>query len=257
MFWPYSNARIALPLDEDAGEYLLFPGKTHHSWIELALYLGPAFERDWMHGKDAAIAEEFQACGNPAVFYEQSQRYLYHLTAYFLEGWKQIGYSFLFQAMAYLGRRPSILDYGCGIGSDGLWLLDAGATVNFADFDNPCRAYLAWRLAQRQTPIVSQIYDVTDDIPRHDIVWCMDVLEHLPPMEQAQLLGRLGRLGRFVVMNLVDDKTADGQVHHPVAVEALTEALDATAKSVTFMDMHKKRDGSRVRFLTWEVGDPA
>ena len=42
-----------------------------------------------------------------------------------------------------------VLDYGCGIGSDGLMLLEAGYRVEFADFDNPSTAYLRWRLEQR------------------------------------------------------------------------------------------------------------
>ena len=42
-----------------------------------------------------------------------------------------------------------MLDYGCGIGSDGLALIEAGYEVTFADFDNPSTRYLRWRLEQR------------------------------------------------------------------------------------------------------------
>src|SRR4051794_41957747 len=42
-----------------------------------------------------------------------------------------------------------VLDYGCGTGSDGLLLLEAGYRVEFADFDNPSTAFLRWRLERR------------------------------------------------------------------------------------------------------------
>ena len=42
--------------------------------------------------------------------------------------------------------RRAVLDYGCGIGADGLLLLEAGYRVEFADFDNPSIEYLRWRL---------------------------------------------------------------------------------------------------------------
>lgn len=206
-----------------------------------------------MDADDAAIAEEFQACGSAEAFYHGSQRYLYHLTRYFLEGWKRLGYGLLFQILAGRPGHPSILDYGCGIGADGLWFLEGGLPVSFADFDSPARRYLAWRLARRGPLGDAPIYDLTEAIPRHDVVWCVDVLEHLPPCDHLSLVRRLCSLGRFVVMNLVDDRQADGQVHFPVDVETVTTALQQASAQLIHVDLHQKPDGSKVRFLALEV----
>src|SRR5207248_483828 len=56
-----------------------------------------------------------------------------------------------------------LLDYGCGIGSDGLRLLDRGYRVEFADFDNPSARYLRWRLDRRE--IAAAVHDVERDVP--------------------------------------------------------------------------------------------
>src|SRR4051794_31555953 len=43
-----------------------------------------------------------------------------------------------------------VLDYGCGIGSDGLALIEPGYRVEFADFANPSTEYLRCRLKRRR-----------------------------------------------------------------------------------------------------------
>ena len=71
-----------------------------------------------------------------------------------------------------------VLDYGCGIGSDGLALLEAGYEVEFADFDNPSTAYLRWRLARRE--LSAPIYDLDVEVPGgFDAAYAFDVIEHV------------------------------------------------------------------------------
>src|SRR3954471_22150599 len=94
-----------------------------------------------------------------------------------------------------------LLDYGCGIGSDGLRLIDAGYRVSFADFDNPSTRYLRWRLDQRG--IEAEIHDVAaGPAPAgHDAVLCFDVIEHVP--DPVGLLGRLEASAAVVCVNFL------------------------------------------------------
>jgi hypothetical protein len=233
---------------QEPGMVRLLPETLPTAWLELALYLGKDFDWTELHGQDAFVQAERAQCATDQAFYETSQRYLYHLTQYFLEGWKRPGYAWLMQI---LSQHPAatVLDYGCGIGSDGLWFMENNIAVDFADYDNPSRQYPAWRLAHR-VGHRAQIYDLDADIPRHGIVWCMDVLEHLPPAQHWPFLQNLATLGEIVVMNLVDDRTADGLVHYPVDVEGLTTALRATWP-VTAQDWWQQANGSKVRFLVY------
>ena len=259
MLWPFPGFLFTLRTQQpgEAPRYTIFPSETaHSSWIELAMYLGKDFRPDWLISDDRVIHAEFHACGNADAFYHTSQRYLYHLVAYYLEGWKRAGMAFLFDILAH-DPTQTVLDYGCGVGEDGLWLLENNIKVHFADFDNPCSRYLAWRLAHRLNATGVRLYDLdTDTIPHHDIVWCMDVLEHLPASGHIPFLLKLGALGRVVICNLVDDKTADGTVHHPVDVDGLTALVDGLGP-MAFKDMYEKEDGSKVRFLMYRLQEEA
>ena len=257
MLWPFRDFLFALRVQQpgDKERIAVFPDDcTHPSWVELALYLGRAFRPEWMSTKDEDIHREFQACGSAEAFYHSSERYLYHLVQYFLEGWKHPAYAFLFELLA-VNVKQTVLDYGCGTGEDGLWFMANNIKVSFADFDNPCTRFLAWRLDHRLIARDVPVYNIAlDVIPHHDIVWCMDVLEHLPPSEHLPFLAKLGFLGRCVIINFVDDKGADGLVHHTVDVEGLTSWLEAHGPCA-WKDFHEKPDGSKVRFVLYRLGE--
>ena len=71
-----------------------------------------------------------------------------------------------------------LLDYGCGIGSDGLLLLEAGYRVEFADFDNPSTEFLRWRLERRG--LDAPVHDLDKEVPDgFDAAYAFDVIEHV------------------------------------------------------------------------------
>ena len=255
MFFPFPDFLFALRVQQPGEQerIAVFPGEcSHFSWLELALFLGRDFRPEWMGTKDEDVHREFQACGSGDAFYHQSRRYLYHLIQYFMEGFKRPAYAFLFEVLA-LNAQQTVLDYGCGIGEDGLWFMANKIQVSFADFNNPCSRFLAWRLDHRLNAHDVSVYNIAvDTIPHHDIVWCMDVLEHLPPAEHLHFLAKLGLLGRCVIINFVDDKTADGLVHHTVDVDGLTNWLEAHGPCA-WKDFHEKPDGSKVRFVLYRL----
>jgi SAM-dependent methyltransferase len=256
MFWPFAPFRLAVPGPMPNGQagYAIFPSTTcNPAWVELALYLGGNFRTGDLRSPDAEIEAERLQYASDLDFYKHSERYLYHLTSYFTEGWKRPAYGMLFTVTGfYLDLH--VLDYGCGIGSDGLYFLEAGMRVSFADYVSPSTAYLEWRLDHRMH-ILSRIYDIeTATMPDNvDIVWCMDVLEHLPPDQHQDFLTRLMGMGPVVIMNFVDDPKANGIVHYPVDVEGLTTWLEGQVP-IFYRDMNVQRSGGRVRFLTFGEG---
>ena len=230
-------------------------GPLHPVWLELMCYLGKRFRSDWCTSSDSIVQEEFARYPSADAFYRESEVYLYHLLGYWLEGCKRPAHAWLLQSTGNV--RCSVLDYGCGVGCDGLWLLDAGYDVSFADIPSPSLEFLRWRLRQRWY-YGSPVYEVplTPDVPQHTFVWAMDVLEHLPPAEHEAFLMHLASLGRFVLVNLIDDKAADGTVHHPVDVEGLTAFLRERG-SLVFQDHYLSRTGNRTRFVCYGPEVPA
>jgi hypothetical protein len=138
---------------------------------------------------------------------------------------------------------PTILDYGCGTGLVGTCLLQMGYAVDFAEMPSRSLDFLAWRL-RRLRFTGTQIFTLGSGhlLGRrpYDIVWCCDVLEHVPPDQQQALLLQLELLGETVICNLIDDPQADSQVHYPVDIAALTAWIQARRRCVT-IDYHAGR----------------
>lgn len=246
---PDANVRLSITTPDGTIIQLPTEGAMHPLWLELGCYLGQRFRPEWCTSVDSLVHEEFAKYPSAQAFYQESEVYLYHLIGYWLEGWKRPAHAWLLQSAG--GMRCSVLDYGCGIGCDGLWFLDAGFDVAFADMPSRSLDFLRWRLKQRWYFGVP-VYEVPfqKPIPPQTFVWCMDVLEHLPPEDHAAFLTYLASLGRFVLVNLVDDKSADGTVHHVVDVEGLTAHIRAHW-SLIYQDHYVSRTGNRTRFLCY------
>lgn len=97
---------------------------------ELRAYLAADYDHALLQRYQATLADEFEGCGDEAAFYRTSKGYLYNLTAFAMTGTK-VPYLEALTRLVPAGAR--LLDYGCGIGSDGLALLEAGYRVEFAD----------------------------------------------------------------------------------------------------------------------------
>jgi len=180
---------------------------------ELAEYLGDAFNPKLLTGSDALVMNEFRRYHSAEEFYKRNTIYLYHLTVFGQSAWKQPFYQFVRE----VSQPCEVLDYGCGVGMDGLALAEYGYAPVFADYDSKCTEYLRWRLKRRgmDTPV----YDVEKDaIPRFPLVVSFDVVEHVE--DQWTFLQRLAALGKTVVVNLTDRLPLHG-LHYPVDVADL------------------------------------
>ncbi|HET9051055.1 MAG TPA: glycosyltransferase, partial [Candidatus Dormibacteraeota bacterium] len=114
--------------------------------VELRDYLGGDYDAQQFVHHAAAVDTEASDAVDEAAHYRTSRAYLYDLTVFDMSGTKDPYRAELLRHVPPGGR---LLDYGCGIGADGLRLAEMGYSVAFADFDNPSTDYLRWRLRRR------------------------------------------------------------------------------------------------------------
>ena len=188
---------------------------------ELQAYLGDDYDEQRLMAHQHLVDEEEHAAPDEATFYRTSQAYLYDLTVFAMSGTKR-PYRRMVRRLTAPGSR--LLDYGCGIGSDGLRLLDDGRRVEFADFANPSTDYLRWRLARRG--IEAPVHDIEAAVPEgFDLVYCFDVIEHVD--DPFGFLHRLESLADLVVVNFLEPTPDDVHVHKPLPIEALLDHVVA------------------------------
>jgi len=218
---------------------------------ELRTYLGPRFAAEQMDTHAEAVEAEFGRVGDEQRFYRSSEAYLYDLTWFAMSG---IKLPYLEAVHRAVPPGSSVLDYGCGIGSDGLWLLEAGYRVAFADFDNPSAKYLRWRLAHRG--LSAPVYDVEGDLPGgFDLVYSFDVIEHVP--DPYAFLTRMESLGSLVLVNFLEPEPGETTLHHPLPMAGLMchvarrrllrYRLVHGLSRVVLYDPHPVRGAARIR----------
>lgn len=77
-------------------------------------------------------------------------------------------------------RNKTIIDFGCGVGSHGIFCAQRGAIVDFLDVDGPLYNFAKWRARKRNIVINNYLYPDTQ-LPsvQYDAIICLDVLEHI------------------------------------------------------------------------------
>jgi len=182
---------------------------------ELRAYLGDAYDRSRLERYEQQLEEEFEACGDETRFYRSSEAYLYNLTAFAMTGTKL---PYLRELTAAMPPGSRVLDYGCGIGSDGLILLELGYRVEFADFDNPSVAYLRWRLRERG--LKAPVHDLDRSVPGgFDAAYALDVVEHTADPEG--FLDALETRARLVMVNMLEPVAGETALHHELPIADL------------------------------------
>src|SRR5215213_2073936 len=166
---------------------------------ELKEYLGDNYDHARLQRYEEAVDQELAQVGDEPTLYRTSQMYLYNLTAFAMSRTKE---PYLSDLADLVPSGARILDYGCGIGSDGLLLLEAGYEVGFADFANPSAEYLRWRLDRRGFD--APVFDL-DSAPPHagwDAACSFDVIEHVD--DPFAFLAGLEQLASLVVVNFLE-----------------------------------------------------
>lgn len=185
---------------------------------ELRAYLGSDFDRSRLERHHQLLEEEAERTGDDDVLYRTSQAYLYDLTVFAMSRVKE---PYLNALDALLPRGARILDLGCGIGSDGLLLQEAGHEVVFADFDNPSTRYLRWRLERRGRTAVVHDLDAGPLPGPFDAAYCFDVLEHVA--DPFALLASMEACARLVCVNVLEPVPGETRLHHVLPVRELLD----------------------------------
>jgi SAM-dependent methyltransferase len=182
---------------------------------DLRAFLGDDYERERLERYQEVLDEEVAAIGDEGKLYRTSKAYLYNLTAFAMTGTK-LPYLDALTRLIPPGSR--VLDYGCGIGSDGLLLLEAGYRVEFADYDNPSTAFLRWRLEQRS--LDAPVHDLDREVPRgFDAAYAFDVIEHVP--DAFGFLEELERRAALVEVNLLEFDPHEQELHYELPIREL------------------------------------
>ena len=163
---------------------------------ELREYLGDDYRLARLQRHQVGMEEELAQLGDPQRLYRESLAYLYDLTVFAMSRTKEPYLDALAAAVAPPAR---VLDYRCGIGSDGLLLLEAGYRVEFADFASPSTEYLRWRLRHRGLEAPFHDLDSAPPGTGFDLAYAFDVVEHAPdPIGfLAELEARAARPGQL------------------------------------------------------------
>ena len=188
---------------------------------ELETYLGAHYDHSRLERWDAVLEEELAAIGDEQRLYRTSEAYLYNLTAFAMSGTKL---PYLAEVARITPPGGRILDYGCGIGSDGLALAEAGFRVEFADFDNPSTRYLRWRLERRG--IEGRIHDLDAGGPPDgfDTAFSFDVIEHVD--DPFLFLAELERRATTVVVNFLEPVPGETELHRELPIPSLLRRAD-------------------------------
>ncbi len=202
---------------------------------ELRAYLGDAFDRDRLVRWEQQLEAEAQAIGDEQRLYRESQAYLYNLTAFAMTGTKA---PYLDAVLAAVPPDARVLDVGCGIGSDGLALLEAGLRVEFADFANPSTRYLRWRLQRRGLDAPVHDLDAAPLPGGFALAYAFDVLEHVA--DPFALLAAMERSARLVCVNALETGPEDTALHRDLPVRAIVRHA-AARRLLAYRRLHRGR----------------
>ena len=180
---------------------------------ELRSYLGEAFDEALLRAHEQALEQELGSAGDEGLLYRTSRMYLYDLTVFAMSQTKA---PYLAQLARRIPPPARVLDFGCGIGSDGLALAEAGYDVTFADFANPSTDYLRWRLAHRGLAAPVHDLDAGTLGGGFDVAYAFDVIEHV--RDPHAFLDDLEARSRQVLVNFLGPLPGETALHHPLPV---------------------------------------
>lgn len=189
-------------------------GERDHE--ELRAYLGPRYEHGRLVHHRQTVEQEAAATRDEAQFYRTSEAYLYDLTAFAMSGTKDPYRRVL---LDLVGPGAHVLDVGCGIGADGLRLIEAGLRVTFTDFENPSLRYLRWRLGRRG--LQGDVVDLDQGLPPGPFAaaYAFDVIEHVE--DPFAFLGAMEARAELVLVNLLEPQAGETVLHRRLPISRL------------------------------------
>ena len=164
----------------------------------------------WLALKPRTPAEQ-------ARFYRQEKLYIADLTGWLLRDGAVAGFLSMLRKYLQKYQLRTVLDYGCGIGSQGLALAEAGAEVTLMDIEGPVWEYAQWRAKKHGLHDKVRWVPLAPILDDYDLILCVDVVGHVP--DPFRLLQELSDKAKFTFFNKdfrVRDKAEDDRYpqHH-------------------------------------------
>jgi SAM-dependent methyltransferase len=164
----------------------------------------------------------------------------WHASAARAPYWEAL-YSFVDSYPAAQGF-PRVFDFGCGVGTDALFLAERGYEVTAVDVKGPTFEFARHRLARRGLP--AHFVESTSEIPTldksFDAAVCFDVFEHLPdPIAAARALVKGLRSGGI----LLQQATFDNSGVHPCHLGSGIQRFSGLRWHINLTGMGMKSDG--------------
>lgn len=177
---------------------------TEEDLQDLSTFTGMARDACLERLNSYSLTEHAQAwaTANPKTpseilsFYQKTDLYIWELMQWHASAARQP----YWEALAYVvdHYRPEdgwrrVYDFGCGIGTDALYLASKGYDVTLVDVDSPTLRFAKHRFQRRG--LQGRFVESTEQLPspdgEYDVVLCFDVFEHLPdPVRAAARLAK-------------------------------------------------------------------
>jgi 2-polyprenyl-3-methyl-5-hydroxy-6-metoxy-1,4-benzoquinol methylase len=181
----------------------------------------PAMKNDWeAWEKQGPMTDD-----RIKQFYKQTKAYIWDLGAWHLwgtDGKRQSDVAMVQQMKD--AHVKTILDFGGGVGMNGMMMARAGFDVTVADLDSTTLAFAKFRAERHNVKMKFWKSDVEPmpPEPKYDVILCLDVLEHLPQKELQTTVDKLVQLKTpttQIIIHAPFGKTAT----HPMHLDATEE----------------------------------
>lgn len=123
-----------------------------------------------------------------AEFYKNTKNYVYNLVIWHESGDRD-DYSNDIKSFVKNYNISSVIDFGCGVGTDSLTFIKENVKVYPVDFNCPATSFFKWRLKKRKMKTEFLDIEKIKVLPKADMFWAIDVFEHIPdPMEIMKIV---------------------------------------------------------------------
>ena len=166
-------------LSDIAEEAQLYLGWDMLQVLE-ALFKGTKMIRDEWNRKSPQTRDDI------IDFYKETENYIFDL-AWWHRGPERRQLTRAAINICWRNSSRKILDFGCGIGQDGILFAEAGFEVTLADLPGKTFDFAKWRVERRGLKI--KLVNSDELSQKYDAILCFDVLEHLwEPREIVEYL---------------------------------------------------------------------
>jgi len=200
--------------DEDLDDLATFTGLSRDECLQRLKTYSPAELAEAWTAANPSTPEEI------VRFYEQTDLYVWELMQWHASQARAPYWAALSSAVERFppSAWPRVYEFGCGIGTDSLFLAQHGYDVVLVDVESPTLAFARHRFARRN---VRGRFEVSTGIlPQpvgtFDVAVCMDVFEHLPqPVAAARRIVEALRPGGVLIQQGVfaDEGTTPCHLH--------------------------------------------